>query len=116
MIPLGGGQLDDAGAGVVELSCPVHDAGDTHWSTLCSCPPDAELTRQALQQLAQHALPVDAPGAWVRAAVTAELAVAPGACVDVDQVELPAATPSPTSFALGVDENTNRRQLDPDDV
>lgn len=97
MIPLGG-QVDGAGAGVVDL--------DTR-----------ELARRAaLQQLAAHALPVGAPGAWVRAAVTAELAVPAGACVDVDQVELPAATPSPTSFALGVDENTNRRQLDPDDV
>jgi hypothetical protein len=31
------------------------------------------LRRQALEQIAQHALPADAPGAWIRKAIAAEL-------------------------------------------
>jgi hypothetical protein len=44
--------------------------------------------RQALEQLAQHALPADAPGAWIRNAIDQELAadVAAGrACGDHDR-------------------------------
>lgn len=44
--------------------------------------------RQALEQLAEHALPADAPGAWIRNAIDAELAadVAAGrACGDHDR-------------------------------
>lgn len=46
---------------------PLQEVLDEHCAQVAA---DREAARrQALQQLAEHALPADAPGAWIRAAI-----------------------------------------------